>query len=304
MRKVLSIIVSIILSVIVLVLLKSGGVILIDYITEVMAGLTILIFPILYWGFKSEIDGYLRGKSEVIIQKNSLRFYKYPYLVISKQRQQRMSNMAYATITVENFGKIKSNECEIEIQLKNDESYCSKVLSSLSADSQGRPNPKMVSIDGNNGTMDFHPLALRLDTLQAFLPNHSLGVAGSFTGTLVNHEGYEIFGKAIYDGKQSEITPLGRIKIPDDFLKKAVIPHDIQVLLNQGGFAVYLEHYQDKTRAKFNGHCRDEEIIRIILNNLIKIPRFDKIFEDNGRLRHWEIKKGVLHLSGIEESSS
>lgn len=306
MRKVLSIIGSIILFVIVLVLLESGGVILIDYLTGVTAALTILVFPILYWGFKPEIDGYIRGKSEVIIQKNSLRFYKYPYLVISKQRQQQhMSNMAYATITVENVGKIKANECEIEIQLKNDgEPYSSKVLSSLSADSQGRPNPKTVSIDGNHGTMGFNPLALHLDTLQAFLPNHSLGVSGKFTGTLVKHDWYEIFGKAIYDEKQSEITPLGKIKIPDDFLKKSVISHDVQVLLDQGGFAVYLERYQDKTRAKFYGHYRDEEIIIIILNDLIKVPRIDKIFEDNGRLRYWEVINGVLHLSDFEESSS
>ncbi len=193
---------------------------------------------------------------------------------------------------------------EIEIQLKNDEPYCSKVLSSLSADSQGRPNPKTVSIDGNNGTMGFTPLALHLDTLQAFLPNHSLGVAGNFTGTLVNHGKYEVFGKAIYDEKQSEITPLGKINIPDDFLKKGVIPHDVQILLDQGGFAVYLERYQDRTRAKFYGHYSDREIVNIILNDLIKYPDIDVIFEDNGKLRHWEVIKGVLHLSDVNESSS
>lgn len=288
------------------ILLNSGVVFMRNYLTELTAGLTLLAIGILYWGFKPEIDEYIRGKSEVIIQKNSLCFYKYPYLVISKLRQQqRMPNMAYTSITVENVGKIKANECEIEILLKNDgEPYSSKVLSSLSADSQGRPNPRKVSIDGNHGTMGFCPLALNLETLQAFLPNHSLGSAGKFTGTLVKHDWYEIFGKAIYDGKQSEITPLGKITIPDDFLKKSVIPPDIQVLLEQGGFAVYLERHQDKTRVKFYGRYGDEEIIRIILNEFIKIPEIDIIFEDNGRLRRWEIIGGVLHLRDVKLKDS
>ena len=301
LRKIVAVIGAIILLSFVGFLLYSGDVILKDYLTGVTISLTLLTIPLLFWGFKQEIDGYIRGKSEVIIQKNSLRFNKYPYLVFSKQRQkQQMSNMAYATITVENVGKIKANECEVEIQLKNDgEPYSSKVLSSLSADSQGRSNPKTVSIDGNHGTMGIHPLALHLDTLQAFLPNHSLGVAGKFTGVLVKHDWYEIFGKVIYDEKQSERTSLGKIKIPDDFLIKSVIPHDIQILIDQEGFAVYLERCQDRTRAKFYGHCRDEEIIRIILNDLIKYPEIDIIFEDNGKMRHWETIEGVLHLSDV-----
>jgi len=257
---------------------------------------------LLVWGWKPEIEAYIKGKNEVIIQKDSLRFYKYPYLLISEQRQQqRMPNMAYATITVENIGKIKAKECEIEIQLINKgEPYSSKVLSSLSVDSQGQPNPRMVSIDGNHGTMGFHPLALNLETLQALLPNHSLGVAGKFTGTLVRHDQYEIFGKVIYDEKQSEIIPLGKIKIPDDLLTKSIIPNDIQILLDQGGFAVYLERYQNKIRAKFYGQYRDEELIRLILNDLIKFPQIDIKFEDNGKLRHWETIDGVLHLSDVK----
>jgi hypothetical protein len=305
-RKILSIFGVLILIILVISILRSRNVALLDYWTGLAAGLSLLIPVILYWGFKPDIDELIRGKSEVVIQKNSLRLYKYPYLTVSKQRRtQSMTNTAYTAITVENIGKIKAKECEVEILLKNGgEPYRSKVLSSLSADSQGRPNPKTVSIDGNHETMGFHPLALNLGTLQAFLPNHSLGVAGEFTGPLVKHDGYEIHGKTIYDGKQSEIIPLGKIKIPDDFLKKSEIPPDIQVIIDQGGFAVYLELTHDKIRAKFYGHKSDKDVIGIIIKYLEKIPQIDNIFEDNGRLRRWELIGDVPHLHDVKESSS
>ena len=64
LRKNVAVIGAIILFVIVLALQQSGGVILIDYLTEVTAGLTLLIFPILYWGFKPDIDNWIARTRE------------------------------------------------------------------------------------------------------------------------------------------------------------------------------------------------------------------------------------------------
>lgn len=225
-------------------------------------------------------------KNEVIIQKDSLRFNKYPYLLKSKQGFQPMPNMIYAEITIENRGKSKV-KCEVEISLKNNTSYKRKVLS---ADSTISPNPMSISVDANGGLMGFHPLCVNLDTLDTFLPNHSLGRGGAFSGTQVRHGEYEIFGKVIYEQKQSKIVSLGKIKIPDDFLKNAKIPNDIQVITEQGGFAVYLESHQGKIRAKFYGQNNDADVKSVILKYLEQIPQIDEIIDDNGKLRQWEIE--------------
>jgi len=231
-------------------------------------------------------------KSDVIIQKDSICFNKYPYLLISKQGIQLMPNMVYAEITIENRGKTKEN-CEVEISLKNNGiSFKSKVLS---ADSTITPNPIVISIDANRGMMGFHPLCLRFDTLETFLPNRSSGFAGNFSGKLVRHGEYELFGKVIYGQEQSKLIPISKIKIPEDFLEKAKIPNDIQITIEQGGIAVYLERYQEKVRAKFYGNNKDGDTKHIILEYLEKIPGIDKIIEDNGKLRQWEIIHEIVN---------
>lgn len=82
-----------------------------------------------------------------------------------------MTNMSYSEITIENSDENKVNECEAEITLEKEgsETYKSKVLS---ASSVKEPNPMSVTIDGK-GAIGFHPICLQLDTLEAFLPNHS-----------------------------------------------------------------------------------------------------------------------------------
>jgi hypothetical protein len=248
---------------------------------------------------------YRRLKTGVKIKRDSLRFNKYPYLLVdSQQRFQQMPNMVYAEITVENPEDTKVEECEVEIILRkeNVEIYKSKVLS---ADSTKEPNPMVVSVDANGGTTGFHPLCLKLETLEAFLPNHSLGVAGVFSGTLVSHGEYELLGKVIFDQKQSKIISLGNVKIPNDFLEKAGIPNDVQVMIDQGGFAIYLEHSRERVRAKFYGRNNDDDTKRVILNHLERIPNINEIIEDNGRLRRWEITTtivngGIRHVNLID----
>jgi len=225
---------------------------------------------------------YEKFKTDVIIQKESLRFNKYPYLVGSNQGVQRMTNMSYCEITIENRSKNKVNQCEVEITLRQegDDAYKSKVLSS---DSTKESNPMTLSIDAH-GKVGFHPLCLSLHSFQAFLPNHSLGKGGLFTGTLVRQGEYEMFGRTIFDGKSGKTISLGKINIPKDFLDKAKIPNDIQVTIDQGGFAVYAEFSEGKVRAKFHGHCNEDEIRRA-LEHLQEIPRLDDMIEDNGKLR-------------------
>jgi len=78
-----------------------------------------------------------------------------------------------------------------------------------------------VSVDPH-GTIGFHPLC---SAVRAVLPNHSLGRPGEFTGTLVKHGDYEIFGKAFFSGRQNKTAFVGRVKILEDLLQKAAIPN-------------------------------------------------------------------------------
>ena len=229
-------------------------------------------------------------KPKIIIQKDSLRYNKYPYLLVfSNRRVAKMPNTVYAEITVENIEKIKANDCEVEITLENSITYRSKVLSSNSTKT---PNPITTSVDANR-TKGFHPLCLRLHTLEAFLPNHSEGV-GAMTGTSVRHGSYEMSGIVIYDGMQSKATSLSEVKIPNDFLEKSIIPSDIQVRIDEGGFAVYLELFQGKIRTKFYGNNNDEDVKKIISNYLIH--QIDDVFEDNGKLRRWALENGNIEI--------
>jgi len=265
--------------------------------TIAFSGLVIIVFTcviILFFYIGYLI--FVSYKRIVTIQPNSLRFYKYPYLRCSKIITQQMSNMVYSTITIENHTKNKVEKCELEITLKGKKPYNSKVCSSYSGQT---PNPLSISIDPDR-TVGFHPLCLRLITLDAFLPNIQPQEPGALTGTSVLHDEYEINGKVIYDGKLGKNIIIGKIKIPDDFLQKAEIPNDIKDTLDRGGFAVYLE-LQGKIRAKFYGHNDDSDIKRIIRNNLYgQIPEFDNIIEDNGRLRKLNLTGGANHHFNIE----
>jgi len=220
----------------------------------------------------------------VVIQKDSLRFNKYPYLIADSLKSTvRMTNTTYSEITIENCEEV-SRKCSVEITLKGKKKYRSKVLSSDSTDASN-PNPIWVSVDARSGTKGFHPLCFRPLNFEAFLPNHSLGVAGAFDGTLVEHGEYEVLGRVLYDDKESKIVSLGKVKIPDDFLEKAKIPNDVQVRIDQGGFAVFLERIQDKVRAKFFGHNDDNDIRKVFSEYFLgKIPQIDDILEDNGKL--------------------
>lgn len=221
-------------------------------------------------------------KFDVIIQKESFCFNKYPYLVGSRGRIQVMTNMSYSEVTIQNCGKTKVNDCSLEITLrKEDKDVKSKVLSS---DSTREPNPMDVSIDGE-GRIGFHPVCLSLHSFEAFLPNHSLKVAGSFSGTLIPHGEYETLAKVIYDGKLGKLTSLGQIKIPDDFVNKAKIPNDIQVIIDQGGFAVYAELFQGKVRAKFFGHFTNGDVKRTLKALSEQNFQVDLTVEENGKLR-------------------
>jgi hypothetical protein len=222
-------------------------------------------------------------KIDLLIQKDTLRFNKYPLLIRSTGLPHGMTNTSYAEITVHNNSKTKINECCLEIVLRRNkkDAYKSKVLSSDST--EGR-NQITVSIDPE-GDKGFHPLCLNLASFQVFLPNHYLGEAGAFTGTLVAHDEYDIFGRVLYDGKSGKALPLGKIKVPDDFINKAKIPNDVQVIIDQGGFAVYVEFFQGKVRAKFFGRFTDGDVKRTLKTlNELKF-QVDTTIEDNGKLR-------------------
>jgi hypothetical protein len=130
-------------------------------------------------------------KIDVLIQKDSLNFIKYPYLAGTRGNIQPYTNMSYADITVHNNTDNRINDCSLEIDLRKDDVslYKSKVVSHESTP----PNPISVSIDGK-GDKSFCPLSLHLESLQAFLPHDSKGIAGNFTGPLVANGQYEIFG--------------------------------------------------------------------------------------------------------------
>ncbi len=235
---------------------------------------------LLRWGFKSQPN--------VIVQKGSFRINKYPLYVVTAQGVQQQPNIAYAEIAIENVGKARAEKCEVEVILKSGgkEVYSSKVVS---ADSTRTPNPLSVSLDPRGGTIGFHPLCLGLGTLQAFLPNHSLGVPGAFDGTLVRHGEYEVYGKVSYDGRQGESGLIGRVKVPEDFLEKSTIPNDVQVQVDQGGFAVYLVKNGESVRARIYGKHSDNDVGNMVLDYLLRIPQIDSIVDDNGRLRRWKI---------------
>ena len=220
---------------------------------------------------------------EVIIQEESFRFNKYPFLVRAHGKSQIMANMSYAEITIQNCRNTEIKKCSLEIILRKEgkDIYCEKVLS---ADSTNQPNPMTVSIDGTR-KVGFHPACLHLASFQAFLPDHSLKVAGKISGKLIKYDEYEIFGKVICDGKLGKSTYLGKINIPADFLTKAKIPNDIQVIIDQGGFAVYAELVQGKVRAKFYGHFTDGDVKRALKALNKEYVNVDMIVEENGKER-------------------
>ena len=222
-------------------------------------------------------------KIDVLIQKDSLYFIKYPFLAGSHGNPQPYTNMSYGDITVHNKNKNRINDCSLEIDLRksNVSMYKSKVLSSDSTP----PNPISVSIDGE-GDKGFCPVSLPLDSLQAFLPHDSLGKAGNFTGPLIANGEHEIFGRVLLEGKCGKWMSLGKIAIPSDLVDKAKIPNDIQVIINdQGGLAVYAELFQGKVRAKFFGKFTDGDVKRTLKSLNEQKFQVDMTVEENGKLR-------------------
>jgi len=250
------------------------------YYTLLVIFISIIVVCGAYIGFPV----YKKLRPDVIIQDDSLRFNKYPCLVGNHGRLNPMTNISYSEITVQNCRKTEVKKCSLEIILRKEgkDVYRSKVLTGDSTN-PSNPNPMTVTLDGE-GTVGFHPVCLHLDSFQAFLPNHSLGVAGNFAGTLIAPDEYKIFGKVICDGKLGKLTSLGKINIPDDFVNKAEIPNDIQVIIDHGGFAVYAEFFQGRVRAKFFGLVNDENI-RLALRNLERTHAIDDSIEVNGRLQ-------------------
>lgn len=254
---------------------------LVYYIFLFVILIVAIVFCVAYIG----IPIYKKFRPDVIIQDDSLRFNKYPRLVGNPERMQNMTNMSYSEVTVQNCRKTEVKKCSLEIILKKDgnDVYRSKVLTGDSTNPRN-PNPMTVTLDGK-ATVGFHPVCLSLDSFQAFLPNHSLGVAGNFTGTPIAHDEYEMYGKVIYDGKLGKLAYLGKINIPDDFVNKSVIPNAIQVTIDQGGFAVYVEYFQEKVRAKFFGHLNDD-IVKDAFQQIKKTyPKIDDLIEINGQLQ-------------------
>ena len=129
---------------------------------------------------------------------------------------------------------------------------------------------------------------MELDTLTTFLPNHSEGSPGAFSGTLVKDGEYDIFGRTLYDGKLGKIAALGKIRIPEDLLNRSQIPNDLEVMMNQGKFLVYVERVSGKVRARIFGRHTDEDMIRVVFE-LSRSYQIDNTIDDNGRLRLWKI---------------
>jgi len=221
-------------------------------------------------------------KINVVIEKDSLSFIKYPYRAGTRGNIQQYTNMAYGDITLHNNTKNRINDCSLEIDLRrnNISAYKAKVLSS----SATPPNPIRVSIDGE-GDASFCPVGLNLKSVQAFLPHNSLGQAGNFTGPLIANGEYEFFGRVIIEGKCGKWYSLGTMKIPSDIIEKAKIPNNIQVTIDQGGFAVYAELFQDKVRAKFFGNFTNGDVKRVLTSLKKQELAVDDTVEENGKLR-------------------
>jgi len=113
------------------------------YYTLLVIFLLLPLASVLYIGFLI----YTKLKFDVIIQDDSLRFNKYPYLVGSHGELSLDTNISYAEVTVQNCGKTKLAKCGLEIILRKEgkDIYCEKVVS---ANSTIVPNPMTVSIVG------------------------------------------------------------------------------------------------------------------------------------------------------------
>ena len=133
-----------------------------------------------------------------------------------------------------------------------------------------------------------HPGCLCLDSFQTFLPNHSLGKGGAFTGMLIAHGDYDLFGRILHNGKCGKWIALGKVKTPTDFVDKAKIPNDVQVIIEQGGFAVYAELYKGKIRTRFFGNPSNNDIRRCFreIRRSLKDPMvIDEMIDVNGTTR-------------------
>lgn len=232
-------------------------------------------------------------RPNVIIQKDSLRFYKYPYIESLNQTDTLRPNRAYADITVENIGRIKARECEVEITLRNGKTYDRvKIVSTVST--PGNPNQMKVSIDGYGGKVTFCPLCLKLDTLGTCLPQYAVD-AGVLGGTPISPDSYEVSARALYDGKPSKLVALGKVRIPDDLVNAKLHSNVQTTTIDEGGFVVYAELYQGKIRAKFSRKTSDDDIKRMVLVLRKEFPRLDnEIDVENEKKRRWEIVSGDI----------
>jgi len=219
-------------------------------------------------------------KINVVIEKDSLSFIKYPYRAGTRGNIQQYTNMAYGDITLHNNTKNRINDCSLEIDLRrnNVSEYKTKVLSSGATP----PNPITVPIDGE-GNASFCPVGLHLQSIQAFLPHDSLGKAGNFTGPLIANGEYEFFVRILIEGKCKKWQSLGIIKIPVCIIEKAEFPNDIQVIIDQGGFAVYAELFQGKVRAKFFGKFTNGDVKRVLTSLKGLRLLVDDTVEENGK---------------------
>jgi hypothetical protein len=232
-------------------------------------------------------------KINVVIEKDSLSFIKYPYRAGTRGSIQPYTNMAYGDITLHNNTKNRINDCSLEIDLRrnNVSKYKTKVLSSVATP----PNPITVSIDGERDA-SFCPVGLHLQSIQAFLPHDSLGEAGNFTGPLIANGEYEIFGRILIEGKCEKWQSLGIIKIPSDIIEKAEFPNDIQVIIDKGGFAIYAELVQGKVRAKFFGKFTNGDVKRVLASLKGLRLLVDDIVEENGKLRKIDDRPPILPI--------
>jgi hypothetical protein len=297
-KQLLSVGICIVLLITMLFLHKQGFIKLTDVSAALayvlVAGMmSVLVYGFTDWferlfGIEPQAPSLRKPKLEphVTIRQNSLTFYKYPYLLCSKitGKKQLMTNTAYSDVYVLNDGRVDVEKCELAIELSSEgqNPYDATVLSpELGPDQK---NLLTVSLKAGR-EVAYHPLALNLATQQAFLPRVSFN-AGNFTGTMVLDGEYEIYAKAYYDGRQTERVFLGRVKIPQD-LASAEYHQNIKVQLEKDSFAVSLEKYDTKIRARFHGVNDEEDVKRIIREHLIKVQQIDKILDNNGTLLEW-----------------